>query len=341
MVNQFTNKIVPLEKSFGYLYPEYVEYWHTDNIKTAYEVYAGTAKKYKMICELGHVYEMSPNHKKMGTRCYYCNSKKLLKGFNDLQTVYPDLAKRFSPLNGTTPDNVTARMKDKYYWNCSNGYDHACLDTITHMVNDNVICAVCAGKQIVVGFNDFKSLFPEEAKEWNYKRNGDMRPEDFPQGTNKKVWWVCEKGHEWEAAISNRSIGRGCHTCNRRNSNLENIIVKVLENNNYNVKHNLWIDLPWKKRSKMECDIVLPDNNIIIQYDGEYWHKDHDMDVKRANYLIDNGWIVINIRENNLESLNIISDKYYELWHKYSNKRNGNVPIGNKVLTTVNHVVKY
>ena len=35
------------------------------------------------------------------------------------------------------------------------------------------------------------------------------------EGSAKKVWWKCEKGHEWQATISNRSKGYGkCRICN-------------------------------------------------------------------------------------------------------------------------------
>ena len=31
--------------------------------------------------------------------------------------------------------------------------------------------------------------------------------------SNTKVWWICEKGHEWEALISTRSNGSQCPYC--------------------------------------------------------------------------------------------------------------------------------
>ena len=32
--------------------------------------------------------------------------------------------------------------------------------------------------------------------EWDYKKNGDLKPEDFTVSSNKKVWWRCAQGHE-------------------------------------------------------------------------------------------------------------------------------------------------
>ncbi|MBQ7976458.1 MAG: zinc-ribbon domain-containing protein, partial [Clostridia bacterium] len=65
----------------------------------------------------------------------------------------------------------------------------------------------------VKGKNDLATLNPKLASEWNYKRNGDSKPEDFAAGSHKKVWWKCENGHEWQATIANRVKGRGCPYC--------------------------------------------------------------------------------------------------------------------------------
>ena len=43
-----------------------------------------------------------------------------------------------------------------------------------------------------------------------------MKPEFIPYSSNKKVWWKCEKGHEWEAVVSSRYNGAGCPYCSGR-----------------------------------------------------------------------------------------------------------------------------
>ena len=35
----------------------------------------------------------------------------------------------------------------------------------------------------------------------------------FSSGSSKKVWWICEKGHEWQATIANRKNGNNCPYC--------------------------------------------------------------------------------------------------------------------------------
>ena len=55
---------------------------------------------------------------------------------------------------------------------------------------------------------------PELAAQWDYDKNGNLHPEDFTGGSNKKVWWRCALGHSWEAQINKRfTFGRGCPYC--------------------------------------------------------------------------------------------------------------------------------
>ncbi|MCH7923048.1 MAG: hypothetical protein IH975_08455, partial [Nitrospinae bacterium] len=62
-------------------------------------------------------------------------------------------------------------------------------------------------------------LHPQLAKEWHKERNAPLTPYLFTPGSPMKVWWVCDKGHEWRAPILNRTRqkGTGCPECaNRR-----------------------------------------------------------------------------------------------------------------------------
>ena len=44
--------------------------------------------------------------------------------------------------------------------------------------------------QIKRKFVSLAEARPDLAKEWNYEKNGDLRPEDVSCGSNKKVWWI-------------------------------------------------------------------------------------------------------------------------------------------------------
>ena len=61
--------------------------------------------------------------------------------------------------------------------------------------------------------NSLETLNPSLAKEWHPTANGSLTAKDVRPWSNKRVWWICGKGHEWEAALSNRTAGRGCPHC--------------------------------------------------------------------------------------------------------------------------------
>ena len=58
-------------------------------------------------------------------------------------------------------------------------------------------------------------LKPNLVLEWHPTKNENLRPLDVTPGSGKKVWWLCSKGHEWQAAIHSRSKGSGCPLCNQ------------------------------------------------------------------------------------------------------------------------------
>ena len=58
--------------------------------------------------------------------------------------------------------------------------------------------------------------YPALSTEWHLTKNGDLTPKDVTPGSNKKVWWRCNKGHEWAAIINNRVHGTGCPVCARQ-----------------------------------------------------------------------------------------------------------------------------
>jgi hypothetical protein len=56
-------------------------------------------------------------------------------------------------------------------------------------------------------------LRPDLAKQWHPTKNGTLGPKDVTPGSRKKVWWLCERGHWWLAAVSDRIRGMKCTYC--------------------------------------------------------------------------------------------------------------------------------
>lgn len=78
-------------------------------------------------------------------------------------------------------------------------------------------CPYCAGKKVLVGFNDLAYCYPKLAKEWHPTKNGELLPTQVTSYLTNKVWWLGACKHEWQAAISNRSkLKNGCPYCTGR-----------------------------------------------------------------------------------------------------------------------------
>jgi DNA-directed RNA polymerase subunit RPC12/RpoP len=57
-------------------------------------------------------------------------------------------------------------------------------------------------------------IYPSIASEWHPEKNGFLKPSDVKPRSNKRVWWQCELGHEWEAKINNRTVNiTSCPYC--------------------------------------------------------------------------------------------------------------------------------
>ena len=138
----------------------------------------------------------------------------MLKGFNDLASVAPEIASEWHPSRneGLGPDQVTVGSKVRVWWNCR--LDHQWeAPVFTRSAGHG--CPVCTGKVVLEGFNDLLSQRSDLAQEWNLERNSEFSPGAVTVSSAKKFWWRCRQGHEWRAAVSNRSSGSGCPVCAR------------------------------------------------------------------------------------------------------------------------------
>lgn len=125
---------------------------------------------------------------------------------NCLATINPKVAKLWHPTkNGKlTPFDVTPSSTIDAYWECENG--HEWFKRISEQ-NRFSRCEQCNS----LAFNN-----PELIKEWHPTKNGKLTPWDVSRASNKKIWWIDEKGHVWEAKVKSRSYKArptGCPYC--------------------------------------------------------------------------------------------------------------------------------
>ena len=114
----------------------------------------GLKLKVWWICEKGHSYEADITRRVIGSGCPYCASVKVLKGFNDLETTYPQIAKEWNyKRNGSfTPDQFMPKSGKKVWWICSKGHEWEM--PIYKRTSRGDSCPVCSGRKVVSGVND-------------------------------------------------------------------------------------------------------------------------------------------------------------------------------------------
>ncbi len=154
------------------------------------------------------------NRTRIHSGCPYCANLKVKKGFNDLATVRPDLAvewdyEKNAPLR---PDEIVAFYSKKVWWRCKK-----CGNSwyISPNARSKRGCPYCCNHVKIEGFNDFGSQYPELVKEWDFEKNKKL-PSQYASGSDRRVWWKCEKGHSWKASINSRAKGCGCPVCSNK-----------------------------------------------------------------------------------------------------------------------------
>jgi hypothetical protein len=172
------------------------------------KVAPGSSKKRRWLCSKGHTWE-SPPFRRTGPQkggCPYCAGKAAWKGFNDLATLFPELAKE---ADGWDPSEVVAGSGKNLPWRCGKG--HTWTTSVNKRTPPNPTgCPVCAGNAVQKGYNDLATRFPELAKEalgWD--------PTTVSAGSERRVEWRCDLGHTWKAKVGNRTPPRkgGCPVC--------------------------------------------------------------------------------------------------------------------------------
>jgi len=169
-------------------------------------VTAGSSKKFNWKCSFGHIFSSSVTSRtSMHTKCPICSGHQLLIGFNDLNTLNPDIA---AEAYGWDPKTVGISSRNKVQWKCAKS--HIYLSSIKSRVGMKSGCAICANQKCLTGYNDMETTHPELAKEaygWD--------PSLVIAGSGKKLRWICANGHIWQAKSNNRtsSAQSGCPSC--------------------------------------------------------------------------------------------------------------------------------
>lgn len=109
-----------------------------------YEVSRGMNVKVWWICGLGHEYKCRIGDRANGQGCSYCSNSKTLKGYNDMWTTNPELAKQL--LNPEDGYKYTQGSKKKLDWKCIQCSKIIANKMIMQVKNEGLNCSLCSNK---------------------------------------------------------------------------------------------------------------------------------------------------------------------------------------------------
>ncbi len=249
------------------------------------------------------------------TGCPICGRKRLseyhatpIQGVNDFESNYPELLKEwnYEKNKDLKPSQFLKKSGYKVWWKCS-----ICGNEYKAEIRSKVLsglgCPLCSRKRTgninatpIQGVNDLPSVYPNILKEWNYEKN-ENAPSTYMARSNKKVWWKCEYGHEWEASIVNRVKGRNCPICKKeyKVSYPEKAIFYYIKKYYSNALENYTT----KELKNKELDIYIPELKTAIEYDGFLWHKNIEKDKAKDTLCKNNDITLIRVREKGLPKL--------------------------------------
>ena len=211
-------KAIPGKNDLASLHPELLLQWNKEK-NTAVspsQLLPGSGKRVWWICSRGHEWKASVGGRaQRNSGCPYCAGVMVLSGFNDLETSNPSLAEEwnFKKNHPLEPKDVSGGNHHKAWWICGFGHE---WEAVISSRNSGIGCPICAGKKVLPGFNDFETVYPQLAEEWDYKKN-DITPQQVSSSSGKLIWWKCRlEGHSWRTSPSHRGKGgRGCPSCSK------------------------------------------------------------------------------------------------------------------------------
>lgn len=216
-----------------------------------------------------HIYELMKMHRKN----------------NSIVVQYPNLMKEWNyAKNGNlNPEYLLPGSEKKVWWSC-NKYGHEWQAIINSRTRGSG-CPICSNNQVLSGFNDLASCFPDLASEWHPTKNNPLTPEKVTKSSGKKVWWLCSVcKNEWEAPVYSRS-GNGKNGCPKCGIN-ENISkLRIPKQGNSLLERNPILAKEWHpvKNAPLSPDKIAFKSHLKVWWLGKCGHEWQAVVSSRSN----------------------------------------------------------
>ena len=168
------------------------------------EVLARSYRPAWWLCQDGHSFQRSPRSMLRDATCPTC---KVVSAASSLADKRPSLIPLWHPeRNGELqPSAVEATHTAECWWCCPEGHEFRRSPLL--MLRDS-LCPTCA-----LAKSSLAVVSPQAAAEWHTTRNGEVTPQQVNADHLMNAWWVCPKGHEYQATVRSRANGKKCPRC--------------------------------------------------------------------------------------------------------------------------------
>jgi len=116
-------KLIKPEESLMAKYPEVSQEWDyaKNGDLTPWDVSPMSNKEVWWICKEKHEWPALISNRTRGSKCPYCSNKKAMPGFNDLATLFPEIAGEWNYEKnvGVTPHEIRPGTHEVFWWKCS------------------------------------------------------------------------------------------------------------------------------------------------------------------------------------------------------------------------------
>lgn len=191
-------------------HPHLVTEWR--DTRDASTVTAGSHYKAAWECSrCAYPWQAVISSRSKGAGCPRCAGRVPFPGksFGD---QFPELVTEWDDANSMSPLSIGPKSNIRAWWVCALG--HRWKARVADRTGGTG-CRVCAGKEVLAGFNDLASSYPHVAAEWH--PSNSVSADQVTKTSGKRFLWLCAKKHRWTATVAARtSGGNKCPYCSGR-----------------------------------------------------------------------------------------------------------------------------
>ncbi len=225
-------RISQVKKTGGLLkYPQLLEQWDYENNGDVdpLTVNINDNRYFYWKCLIGrHSFPSKIAHRVLNNKCPYCEGKKVLKGFNDVESQCENVMVEWDYENNQIlPSEVIyTATAPKIHWKCYFCGQKFSTEPRKHREPG---CKICKQKmrhkkkrlERVLNEGEIdKNQYYDIYLDWDYEKNKecDWFWEEMTPTFTKKVFWRCHIcGHSWKTSMYRRiQEGTGCPACSHR-----------------------------------------------------------------------------------------------------------------------------